>query len=361
MADDVLSDVLDGYHSREWQTVSDGTVRFALVGLGWWTTAEVIPAIEDSELCRTTVVVSGSAEKANRIVDDHDSIERGLTYEAFHDGEAVDAYDAVYVCTPNAHHLEYVRTAAARGKPVLCEKPMEATAERARELVAVCEDNDTALMIGYRMQTDPVVRYARDLVRAGAIGRPVHALGNNSQRLLDIIPDPDQWRLDPDVTGYGASVMDLGVYPLNTARFILDADPVRVQATLRSSNEAFDEVPDEVSAFTAAFDDGTILSATATQNAHASTSLRIIGTEGQLAFEPAFHMETDLKIERGDDEVSITPGGVNQMTELFDYFADRILGGERIEPNGAHGLVDLEALRAIYEAGETGDAIAVGE
>ncbi|WP_306060582.1 D-xylose 1-dehydrogenase Gfo6 [Natronococcus wangiae] len=354
-----LAATLEGYDARDWQTDASGTVRFALIGLGWWTTAEVIPALEETDRCEATVAVSDSTEKATRIADRVDTVERTLTYDEFHAGEAASAYDAVYVCTPNAYHLEYAKTAAELGKAVLCEKPMEATVERAAELIVVCEDAGVSLLVGYRMQTDSVVRYARTLVREGAIGRPVHALGNNAQTLLDLVPDPDQWRLDPDVTGYGTSVMDLGVYPLNTTRFLLDADPVRVQATMDSSRDAFADVPDERSAFTAVFDDRTTLVATASQNAHGSTSLRVVGTEGQLVLEPAFHMETELRLERGDDSVSVAPGRVNQMTELIAYFADRVLSGQPIEPDGAHGLADVKAMEAIYEAGETGGTVRV--
>ncbi|WP_254768823.1 D-xylose 1-dehydrogenase Gfo6 [Salinilacihabitans rarus] len=357
-----LESLLDGYAYRAWRTADEdaGPVRFALIGLGWWTTDQVLPALEDAALSEATVLVSGSAEKAERIAADWESVERAVTYDEFHAGEAADAYDAIYVCTPNAYHLEYAETAADLGKAVLCEKPMEATVERAARMVEACEDADVPLMVGYRMQTDPLVRHARELIRAGAIGEPVHALGNNSQTLLDIIPNPDQWRLDPDLTGYGTSVMDLGIYPLNTTRFLLDADPVRARAAMDSRHEAFDEVPDERSAFTVTLDDGTLLTATASQNAHGATSLRIVGTDGELLFEPAFHMETALRIRRGDDEVTVEPDQANQMTELFDYFADRLLADADVGADGRHGLLDIEAIRAVHEAAETGSAVDVG-
>lgn len=352
-----LERTLEGYEYREWEADPDGTVGVALIGIGWWTSEKVIPAISDLEHCEATVAVSSSTEKAQGVVDAVESVERGITYDEFHDGEAADAYDAVYICTPNAYHLEYAETAASLGKAVLCEKPMEATADRAAEMVSSCEAADVPLLVGYRMQTDPLVRHARELIRAGAIGEPVSAIGNNSQTLLDIFDDPTQWRLDPDETGYGTSVMDLGIYSLNTVRFLLEADPVSVQATMASSHDAFDRVPDERSAFTVTFEDRTILTATASQNAHATTSLRVIGTEGELVFEPAFHMETDLRIERGGNTITVESEQVDQMTEIFAYFADRVLSGGGIEPDGVHGLVDMEALRAIYEAGETGETV----
>ncbi|MFB6214530.1 MAG: hypothetical protein ABEI54_01550, partial [Candidatus Bipolaricaulia bacterium] len=41
-----------------------------------------------------------------------------------------------------------------------------------------------------------------------------------------IVDNSSQWRLDPELAGPGASLMDIGVYPLNTARFLLERDPI---------------------------------------------------------------------------------------------------------------------------------------
>lgn len=338
---------------RDWQTVSDGVVRFAVIGLGWWTVDRAIPAVADVETCETTVAVSGSKSKAERVAADTESIEHGITYDEFHDGAAAKAYDAVYICSPNALHLPYAETAAELGKAILCEKPIEATVERAEQMVEACAN--VPLIVGYRMQTAPTIRRARDLIRDGAIGRPVSVLGNNSQQLLNINDDHDQWRLDPSLSGRGTSVTDIGIYPINTARFLLDADPIAAQAMMNSHHEAFDDVPDERSAFTLLFDNDALLACTASQNAHSSTNLRIIGTAGELFIEPAFHMETELRLTRGETTLDLSTPQPDQMAELFAYFADRVLSGGLIGPDGRHGLQDMRAIEAIYDAAEAGE------
>lgn len=137
---------------------------------------------------------------------------------------------------------------------------MEASVDCAEEMVDGC--TDVPLMIGYRMQTAPEIRRARELIRAGAIGQPSQALGNNLQRLLDINDDPEQRRLDPDLSGRGTSVTDIGIYPLNTTRFLLNADSVSAQVFMDSQHEMFADVPDEHSAFSLVFDDGTLVACT---------------------------------------------------------------------------------------------------
>ncbi|WP_137283821.1 D-xylose 1-dehydrogenase Gfo6 [Halorussus salinisoli] len=351
------ADALSEFGRRDWQTESDlQPVRFAMIGLGWWTREEAIPATEDSDWCETTVVVSGDHDKAEDVAE---AAETAITYDEFHDGEATDEYDAVYVATPNAKHLEFAESAAEFGKAVLCEKPMEATPERARRMVETCEEADVTLMVAYRMQTEPAVRRARELVDDGAIGDPVLVHGSMSQDLLEMIPNPDQWRLDPDLSGPGASVMDLGIYPLNTARFVLDADPVAVSSFARSEDDAFADVPDEAATFEIRFDDGTLAACSASQNAYRSSHLKVVGTEGEVRIEPAFFDRQDrqLALEVEGTTADVDYEQVDQMLEEFDYFAHQLRTGGDVHPDGRHGLTDLEAMAAIYESAEQGSVV----
>ncbi|WP_152042466.1 D-xylose 1-dehydrogenase Gfo6 [Salinigranum salinum] len=351
-----LDAVLEESCARDWQTVDPDTVdrvRFAVIGLGWFTRGRALPALTDSDLCEPTVLVSSSTEKAQRVAAETAGADHGITYDEFHDGVATDAYDAVYVCTPNALHLAYVETAATYGKDVLCEKPMERDSDRARRLRDAAVEAGIDLMVAYRMHTEPAVRRARELVEAGYIGDPMSVTGDMSQRLLDRVnPDPDQWRLDEDLAGGGA-LFDIGIYPLNTARFLLDADPVAVTGKTASSHDAFDEV-DETVSFSVEFPDEVYANCYASHNARQSSSITVTGTEGQVRVEPAFFQDQarQLHVSRGDGRATVTLTPVDQMREEFDYFADRVRGSDSIHPDGTHGLVDMRVMEAIYEAAE---------
>lgn len=355
-----LQDQFDGFTGRDWQTVAEGgPIRFAVIGLGWWTRDEAIPAIQESELCETTVAVSSTTAKAEGVADSVETIDHALTYEEFHDGAARDAYDAVYIATPNSKHLEYVDSAASFGKDILCEKPMEATLERAEALVETCQDRDVTLMVAYRMQTEPAVRWARELVGDGFIGDPVYAHSHLSQRLLEMIPNPDQWRLNPDLTGYGTSVMDLGPYPVNTTRFILDMDPSGVMAKAASAGEAFSDVPDENAAFILTFPDNCYAACTVSQNASQTSRLSIVGLEGELTIEPAFfpHHPREVTVRRSGTTATFEFEMVDQMLEEFDYFADCVISGRTPVPDGPHGVTDMRILKAIYDSAESDESI----
>jgi xylose dehydrogenase (NAD/NADP) len=352
-----LRSYFDSFTERDWDRLDETEpVRFALVGLGWWVLEQAMPAIAESDYCETTVLVSRSAEKATDAAADHDGV-AGISAEAYHAGDHADQYDAVYVCTPNATHLDYVESAAEQEKAVLCEKPMEASSDRAERLIAACDEADVFLYIAYRMHTEPAVRRAKELVDEGFIGDPVQIHGGMSGPLLELVPDENQWRLDPDLAG-GCSMIDIGIYPLNTARFVLDADPTAVYGVTHTRHPAFEEVDERVS-FTAEFPDGVDAVCTATHNAYASSHLRILGTEGELILDPIFYPWQDREVTLRGHGVGgdISFEQANQMTEEFDYFATCLRTGTEPVATGRHGLVDMRAIEAIYESAETGERV----
>lgn len=354
---------IDDIEKRDWQTTENGTVRFALIGLGWWTVDVAIPAIEESDLCETTVLVSSSADKASSLAEEH-GVSTGMDYDAFHAGEAADAYDAIYIGTPNAYHQAYAETAASLGKAVLCEKPIEATAERAETMVRTCREAEVPFMAAYRMQTDPLVRRAKELIEEGLIGEPRYVYGTNAQRLLEMIPDPDQWRLDPDLTGYGTSVMDLGIYVLNTARFLLEREPTEAFARMQTHDAPFADVPDQWASYSLHLEDDIHLVGSTSQDAQRETVLSVVGDQGRLKLEPAYTGEARLHVSAGDVRLEVSHGAVDverEMTEEFDYFADRVITGHPIGPDGRHALWDMETIAAIHRAADLGEPVAVDE
>jgi len=358
-----LTDYLDDFTRRDWQTlapddVSD-PVRIAVVGLGWFAREWALPGISRSAFTEATVVTDTDPEAVEAVASARDV--SGATPEEFHAGAAAEEYDAVYVATPNAIHLEYVRAAAAQGKAVLCEKPLEATPERAQKLVSACDDAGVPLMVGYRMQTDPVARRLRDLLDAGAAGDVVHVHATMSQTMLgELGSDHDQWRLDPELSG-GCALMDIGIYPLNTIRFALGADPVRVSGRTRTEHDAFAGV-DEHATYRLEFPGGVDAMCTVSQNAQHASRLEVTGTDARLILDPAFYEREDrgFAVVRDGTRVDVDFEQVHQIEEEFAYFGHHLLAGEPFYPDGDHALADVRTLDAIYESAETGAPVELG-
>lgn len=355
-----LDPYFGAFTARDWQTTDEGRVRLALVGLGQFARGNVLPAMAGTDFCEVTTLVSGLPEKADRLADEYGA-DRAIDYDEFERGEAADAYDAVYVSTPNATHLDYALIAADHGKHVLCEKPIEASAERAREMAETCEAAGVTLMVAYRPRIEPAMRRLRELVRDGVLGDPVQIHAWFTGHILDQNPDTDQWRLDPDLAG-GGTLVDVGVYPLNASRHLLGSDPVAAQATTFTTDPDFEGVDEHV-AFQLEFPESVTASCTASYRAQSDDHLRIVGTEGKASIEPAFDAERNptLAVEVGDERFEYHGEFVNEVAEEFDYFAHCILTNTEPEPDGWDGVADMETVEAVYQSAETGKRVEVGE
>ena len=351
-----LESYFDEFATRDWQEASGDPIRYAVVGCGWFTEAFALPAIDTGDLCELAVLVSGSPDRAESLAAEFDA-DHVIDYDAFHEGAVTGAYDAVYVCTPNVTHLGHVEAAASLGKDVLCEKPLEVNAARTERMVEVCEDASVTLMTAYRQQAEPGIRRIRDLVRDGLIGTPVSASGNFSITLLGRDADTDQWRLDPEMAGGGALV-DIGLYPLNTLRFVTGADPVAVSAETKTTDDRMTGVEEHI-AFELSFPGPLTAAFTSSYGASVDDRLTIVGTEGSVTFDSAFFPEVErtFHIERDDMSMSLDGGGVSGIEEEFDYFANCLLTGTDPEPDGQDGLVDARTVDAIYEAADHGHRV----
>ncbi|MFC4440394.1 MULTISPECIES: Gfo/Idh/MocA family oxidoreductase [Natrialbaceae] len=140
----------------------------------------------------------------------------------------------------------------------------------------------------------------------------------------------------------------------------VEREPVQASARMASSYEAFEDVPDQTATFTLVLEGDVPLICTTSQHAQGDTQLKIIGTEGTIELAPAFHGEATLHLSSGSLSATIEDtdyGAIEEMREEFDYFADRVVSGESILPDGRHGLADMRTIRAIHEAAERDEPV----
>ena len=127
--------------------------------------------------------------------------------------------DVVHICTPNRTHVELATAALEAGKHVVVEKPVALTASDAGALAGLARRLGRHAMVAFTYRGYPMVRRARDLVRAGELGdlRLVHGA-----YIQDWLSEPTDynWRIDPEVGGASRAVADIGSHWFDTAEFI---------------------------------------------------------------------------------------------------------------------------------------------
>jgi predicted dehydrogenase len=115
---------------------------------------------------------------------------------------ALDEVDAVYVCSPPTLHCEHVVAAVSAGKHVFCEKPLAATIEDGRAIVAAVSASPVRAMVGFNNRFRPAFRRWRELVR-DELGTPYGRSCAGRERARLSAPTRSQPRRGSDL-GYRA-------------------------------------------------------------------------------------------------------------------------------------------------------------
>ena len=129
--------------------------------------------------------------------------------------------DAVVIASPTATHAPLLEAAAAAGKHVFCEKPIDLDLPRARAAVAAAERAGILLQIGFNRRFDPAFRRTAASVHAGEIGE-VHLVRITSR---DPSPPPADY-----VRTSGGLFFDMAIHDLDMARFVSGCDVESVYA-----------------------------------------------------------------------------------------------------------------------------------
>ncbi|MEU6668178.1 bi-domain-containing oxidoreductase [Streptomyces sp. NPDC046727] len=202
-------------------------VRLAFVGAGNYATSMLLPHLAQREGVELSTVVTTTALSAA-------NAQRKFGFaEATTDLDAVlgdKSIDAVFVVTRHSSHAELTRKALLAGKTVFVEKPLALTEdELAGVLAAVEESGNDRLQVGFNRRFAPLLREARQ--RFGARTGPANLRYLvNAGRLQH-----GSWYLQQGTEG--SRFAGEGGHFIDTASWLLDADPVSVYAVASSGNE----------------------------------------------------------------------------------------------------------------------------
>jgi predicted dehydrogenase len=336
----------------------DRKLGYAIVGLGYYGLQTILPQFVNCEHSRVTALVSGDRAKALATATKYGVPERSIyTYADFDRIRDNPDVDIVYVCLPNSMHAEYTIRAAKAGKHVMCEKPMAVSVAECEAMIRACKTAGKKLMIGYRCHFEPFNLEAMRLAKTGAAGKIRYVRSEHGF----VQGDPNKWRLKRALSG-GGSLMDMGIYSLQAARYMTGEEPIAV--TARESTDRrdprFREVEDMIE-WTLEFPSGAIAGCQSMYSANQNHIL-LMGDKGRIELEPATRYDGN-KMWTGRDgrETAITsppPGpGKTQFAGQLDHLAECILDGREPIVSGEEGLRDMRIVEAIYRSVREGRTV----
>ncbi len=153
------------------------------------------------------VAVAGSNEASGRAKAEQLGVRKGYgNYETLIDDPDVHV---VHVATPNYLHYSVISAALAKGKHVVSDKPLAASASESRKLVDAAKRANVVAAVTFNYRGNPLVQEARHMIAKDQIGTPTFIHGYYLQDWL--IKDTDySWRLDPEKSGASSALGDIG-------------------------------------------------------------------------------------------------------------------------------------------------------
>ena len=326
----------------------------ALVGLGYYSTDLLAPALQQTKHCYLAGIVTGTPSKAETWKAKYNIPDKNIyNYENF-DGIANNPdIDVVYVVLPPSMHREYVVRAANAGKHVWCEKPMAVTAAECQAMIDACRKNKKSLAIGYRLQHEPNTQEYRRLVKEKALGNVQKVscgAGYSESRT-------DHWKQNKALGG--GVLHDMGVYSIQGARLGTGMEPVAIVSAKAYTNrpEIYKNGLAEIVEATLAFP-GDVTADIKTSFGESINFLNITCGKGEIKMAP-YQAYAGVKGSSPLGEINHPYQVPWQQAKQMDDDAQAILGNKPMLVPGEEGLRDIRIVEAIYQSAASGKRVNV--
>ena len=241
-----------------WGVLGPGGIAGAMASALRAETGQVIRAVGSRDEAR-----------ARAFADEHGA---DTAYGSYEELVADPDVDIVYVASPHSEHHAHARLALDAGKHVLVEKAFTRNAAEARDVLDTARTRGLLAMEAMWTRFLPGTDVVRQCLEQGLLGEVQTVFADHGQHLF---PDGPQRLSDPGLAG--GALLDLGIYPVSFASFVLGGLD-GVTATGRLTDEGVDA--EEAVLVTGTRGGRGVLHATMT--ARTPTTASICGTEARL-------------------------------------------------------------------------------
>jgi 1,5-anhydro-D-fructose reductase (1,5-anhydro-D-mannitol-forming) len=296
-------------------------IRWLAVGVGDIARKRSIPAILLEPRSRLAGIVTRDPAKASEYgVPSWTSLEAAL---------AECPADAVYIATPVFLHAEHAIAALHAGLHVLCEKPMALCYDDAAAMQRVAEETGRTLGIAYYRRMYPKVERARELIAAGAIGRPVFVEATSHEWSCPI-EGARSWLSDPAKAG-GGPLFDVSCHRIDLMNYFFGRP---VYAAGRLSTLVQPVAVEDNATVMIEYESGVRGVVDVRWHSRVSRDeFRIRGTEGELDLTRL--NSARLAHPGGEEE---WPAHANLHYPCFEDFVSAVVEGRAPRSSGATGL-----------------------
>ncbi|MEO5591927.1 MAG: Gfo/Idh/MocA family oxidoreductase [Chitinophagaceae bacterium] len=324
----------------------------ALVGLGYYSTDLLAPALQQTKNCYLAGIVTGTPSKAVAWKAKYNIPDKNIyNYDNFDSIANNPDIDVVYIVLPPSMHREYVIRAANAGKDVWCEKPMAITEKECKDMIDACNKNKKSLAIGYRLHHEPNTQEYTRIVNNHLLGKVKQvdcAAGYRDDRT-------NHWKQKKEMGG-GVSY-DMGVYAIQGARLGAGMEPVAIVTAKTSTTrpEIYKNGLDETVEATLEFPGGVLATIKSTFGENVNF-MNIKCDKGDIKLQP-YSAYNDIKGTSPLGDIYTAYEVPWQQARQMDDNAMGIMQKKPMLVPGEEGLRDIRIVEAIYKCAATGKRV----
>jgi len=327
-------------------------VNFGIVGFGLHAVKRLMPGFARAKNCRVTALSRRDAQKADASAKQFAIPQAFTSVEELCQSREVDA---VFVTSPNSLHHRDVLMAIRCGKSVLCEKPLAMNAGEALEMVEAANKAKVLLGVAQVFRFCKSVNRIRELI--SEVGQPQLARCDFS-----FFAPPDHartWLNDRTVAG-GGPVADVGVHCIDTLRYVLQDEVIRVNAMGSKDDRSGDVESSAI--LTLEFSRGTLATVAVSFRAEYHTTVEVRGHNGALVCDKGLTVDRPVHVQLWRDNKIVQDEQMsNELAYAYqvDEFAAAVEGKAKFRAAGFAGWQNQLILDAAYRSIESGQAVDV--
>ncbi len=343
------------------------SIGFGIVGVGMIANFHA-RALQDAEGARLVGCTSRRPEPTREFAEQHgcrgfDSLDAML---------ADPEIDAITICSPSGAHLDPALAAAAAGKHIVVEKPLEVTTERCDQIIDACDRAGVRLGAVFQSRFHESSRLMKKAVDSGRFGKITLGDAYVKWYRTQEYYDSGAWRGTWDLDGGGA-LMNQAIHSVDLLLWLM-GDVTEISALTDTLTHERIEVED-VAVANLRFASGAlgVIEATTTAYPGALKRIEISGSNGTAILEEedikswqfADDSPEDEEVRRSMAGRTETGGGAadpaaighHGHTALFEEFTSAIREDRPTLLDGREGRRSVEVIRAIYESAKTGQRV----
>ena len=329
-------------------------VGWGFVGASTIAREHMLAAVRAQPGHEVVAIASSQLQRARAFADEYGIARAHAGVESL---LADPAVDVVYISSTNEQHRDQALAAIAAGKHVLCEKPLALSVDDAWRMVDAARRAGLVFATNHHLRNAATHRKVRELIQAGAIGRPLFARVHHA---IYLRPQVQGWRIDSAAAG-GGVILDIGVHAADALRFALSAEPVEAIGMSQTGFLSANGVEDGVMAVLR-MDNGVLAQIHAAYTVrHACTGFEVHGEAGSLSARDSMTVRAagEVVLRNADGEFPVPIVHEPLYGVGVRRFCAALTGGDGPSATGEDGVRSLQAALAIAEACKSGTAVRI--